>query len=223
MQDNWLTWRHAFKLDPDRKLDDQALERLCLSGSDGIIVGGSSGVTYENTVDLLARIRRYAISCVLEVSNLEAVVPGFDGYLIPIVLNTHNAEWIIGQHRQAIQRYSAVMPWAEMTPEGYLILNPESTAAKLTEAYLPTEEELMATAELADKLLRLPVIYVEYSGIYGDMDIVQRIRSRLKQARLVYGGGIDSAARAAAAREAADLIVVGNVVYTDLEAALATV
>lgn len=54
-------WKHIFKLDPDRDISDDALERVCLSGTDAVMVGGSTGVTFDNTVDLLARIRRYEV------------------------------------------------------------------------------------------------------------------------------------------------------------------
>ena len=74
-------WKHVFKLDPDRDISDAALDRLCLSGTDAILVGGSSGVTFDNTVDLLARIRQYEVPVVLEISNQEAIVPGFDLFL----------------------------------------------------------------------------------------------------------------------------------------------
>ncbi len=224
MNEAALAWRHAFKLDPDRAISDEALERLCLSGSDGIIVGGSSGVTYENTADLLARVRRYEIPIALEASAIEAIVPGFDAYLIPMVLNTNNAEWIIGQHLRALRRYSQLLPWDKIIVEGYIILNPDSTAARVTEAYMPEmEADVLALAELADRLLRLPILYIEYSGSYGDITLVQRIRDSLTQARLLYGGGIDSGVRAEDARQAADTIIVGNVIYRDLDAALQTV
>lgn len=88
LADSIQSWKHVFKLDPDKELDDEALDAVCMSGTDAIMVGGSSGVTYENTVDLLSRVRRYEVPCVLEVSDLEAVVPGFDLYMIPMVLNT---------------------------------------------------------------------------------------------------------------------------------------
>jgi putative glycerol-1-phosphate prenyltransferase len=219
-----LAWRHAFKLDPERSIDEEALERICLSGSDGIIVGGSSGVTYENTVDLLSRIRRYEMPCVLEVSVMEAIVPGFNAYLIPMVLNTHNADWIIGRHQQALRRFGKLLPWDKLIVEGYIILNPDSTAARVTEAYIPKDDaEIHAMAELADRLLKLPIIYMEYSGTYGDIKLVRSIRDKLKQARLVYGGGISSAEQATEAGQAADMIIVGNLIYTDLDAALITV
>ena len=96
MSDAWFSgWRHVFKLDPDRELSDEALDAVCTSGTDAIIVGGSSGVTYENTVDLMARVRRYAVDCALEVSALEGAVPGFDGYFVPIVLNTGAAQGVM--------------------------------------------------------------------------------------------------------------------------------
>lgn len=75
---NYQDWKHVFKLDPDKPVTDEALERLCMSGTDAIVVGGTTGVTFDNTVDLLARIRQYELPCVLEISNQEAIVPGFD-------------------------------------------------------------------------------------------------------------------------------------------------
>lgn len=127
-------WRHVFKLDPDREITDEELDLVCMSGTDAIIVGGSSGITYDNTVDLMSRVRRYELPCVLEVSDLEAVVPGFDGYLIPMVLNATDSKWMIGHHQQAIERYGYLIPWDLLIAEGYIVLNANSTVARLTGA-----------------------------------------------------------------------------------------
>jgi putative glycerol-1-phosphate prenyltransferase len=217
-------WRHVFKLDPAREIGDWALDRVCLSGTDAIIVGGSSDVTYDNTVDLLARIRKYALPCVLEISTTEAIVPGFDLYFIPVVLNANDTDYITGQHQRALRDYGALLHWDQIVPEGYLILNPESTAADVTEANCDlTEQDVVAYARLADKLFRMPIFYMEYSGVFGNMEWVQEAANVLQGSQLFYGGGIDSPEKANLAAQAAHTIVVGNAVYDCLEMALATV
>lgn len=217
-------WRHVFKLDPDREITDEALDRVCMSGTDAIMVGGSSGVTYDNTVDLMSRVRRYELPCVLEVSDLEAVVPGFDGYLIPMVLNTTDSQWLIGQHQRAIEQYGYLIPWDELIAEGYIVLNADSTVARMTGANTNlSTEAVVAYAQTAERLMGLSVVYLEYSGTFGDMELVAQTRRKLERAHLIYGGGIDGAEKAAQAARAADTVVVGNIVYSDLAKALETV
>ncbi|WP_423802979.1 heptaprenylglyceryl phosphate synthase [Paenibacillus dendrobii] len=217
-------WRHVFKLDPDREIDDNALEAVCMSGTDAIMVGGSSGVTYDNTVDLLSRVRRYELPCVLEVSNLEMIVPGFDLYMIPMVMNTADTKWITGQHQQAVEEYGYMIPWDLLVPEGYIILNSDSTVARMTGAQTELDAAgAAAYAQVADKLMSLPVVYAEYSGTFGDMDTVKKIHQSVNTARLFYGGGIHDAETAAKAAAVCDTIVVGNAVYDNLKQALLTV
>ncbi|MCD1260770.1 heptaprenylglyceryl phosphate synthase [Paenibacillus athensensis] len=217
-------WKHVFKLDPDKELADEALERLCLSGTDAMMVGGTSGVTFDNTVDLLARIRRYEVPCVLEISSREAIVPGFDLFLIPVVLNAGDPQWIVGHHHTALKEYGALLNWDEILTEGYVVMNGEATAAKLTAANTALDaRDVAAYARMADKLFRMPIVYVEYSGRFGDLELVKKAGAVLEQARLFYGGGIDSVDKARAAAAVADTIVVGNIIYSDLEQALRTV
>ncbi|WEK53847.1 MAG: heptaprenylglyceryl phosphate synthase [Candidatus Cohnella colombiensis] len=217
-------WKHVFKLDPERSITDAALEAICLSGTDAIIVGGSSGVTYENTVDLLSRIRRYEVPCALELSDVRCGVPGFDGYFIPSVLNTMHTEWMIGHHVNALQHFAHLLPWESVVGEAYLVLNEESTVAHVSDARANlTIDEAVAYSQVADRLWRVPVLYVEYSGKFGSMELVGRIHQGLEQAHLFYGGGIDNASRAQEAATVSDTIVVGNIIYDNLDAALATV
>ncbi|RCX18996.1 putative glycerol-1-phosphate prenyltransferase [Fontibacillus phaseoli] len=224
MKQSLQSWRHVFKLDPDRLIGDEALEAVCMSGSDAIMVGGSSGLTYDNTVELLSRIRQFEIPCVLEVSDLEAVTPGFDLYMIPMVLNTTRSDWLIGHQARAVEQYGYMIPWDMLVPEGYIVLNPDSTVARITEADSRLDASAVAAyAQVADKLLRMPIVYVEYSGMFGDMELVSDVRRSLYDARLFYGGGITDAESARRAAAVCDTIVVGNVVYSDLQAALDTV
>jgi putative glycerol-1-phosphate prenyltransferase len=220
----YSNWRHVFKLDPEREIGDEALEAVCSSGTDAILVGGSSGVTFDNTVELLSRLRRFELPCALELSDPAAGVPGFDGYLVPMVLNSRKRDWLIGHQMAALRDYGHLLPWESVTGEAYLVLNGDSSAARVTDADTGiSEEEAAAYAQVADRLWRVPVLYVEYSGTFGDMPLVRRIRRELQQAQLFYGGGIDSPWKARQAAEAADTIVVGNIIYSDLDAALATV
>ncbi|WP_418303838.1 heptaprenylglyceryl phosphate synthase [Paenibacillus crassostreae] len=218
------SWRHVFKLDPDRELDDRSLDAVCMSGTDAIMVGGSSGVTYENTIDLLSRVRHYELPCVQEVSDMESIVPGFDLYLIPMVLNSSNPAWIVGHQQQAIERFGYLIPWELLVTEGYIVLNADSTVAQLTDAYTELEPlGVVAYAQVADKLMSLPIVYLEYSGTYGDMETVRAVHEELEDAQLIYGGGIKDLHTAQQAAAVSDTIVVGNIIYENLEQALQTV
>ena len=166
---DFTTWRHAFKLDPAKTMTNEQLELLAESGTDGIIVGGTDGVTIDNVLDLLVRIRRYSVPVALEISTVESVTPGFDFYFIPTVLNSTKVEWINGLHHYALREYGHMMDWDEIITEGYCILNPDCKAAKLTGVTeVPDEEDVIAYARMAEHLFKLPIFYMEYSGMYGD-------------------------------------------------------
>jgi putative glycerol-1-phosphate prenyltransferase len=217
-------WKHVFKLDQNKELSDEDLEAICESGTDGLIIGGTDGVTLDNTLQLLARVRRFSVSVALEVSNLESITPGFDYYFIPSVMNSQKIDWISGLHHQAIKEYGAIMNWDEIVMEGYCILNPEAKAAVVTEAKTNlSDEDVIAYARMAERLYRFPIFYLEYSGTYGDSNLVRKVKHVLEETKLVYGGGIETLEQAQEMAGVADVIVVGNIIYDNLEAALKTV
>jgi putative glycerol-1-phosphate prenyltransferase len=222
---NFREWRHVFKLDPNKELSDQDLEKICESGTDAVIVGGTDNVTLENVLGLMARIRRYTVPCVLEVSNTDIVTPGFDLYFIPTILNTGDAQWITGLHHQAVKEFGEIMNWEEIVMEGYCILNEECKAAMLTNANTNLSiEDVKAYAMMTEKMFHLPIFYLEYSGMYGDSRIVAEVKEILgENTTLFYGGGISSPEQAHEMSEFADVTVVGNAVYENLNAALGTV
>lgn len=218
------TWRHVFKLDPAKDITDEELELIAESGTDGIIVGGSDGVTLDNVLDLLVRIRRFSVPLALEVSTVESLTPGFDFYFIPTVLNSTKAKWINGLHHGALREYGHMMDWDEVIPEGYCILNPTCKAAQLTGVTeVPDVEDVIAYARMAEHLFKLPVFYIEYSGMYGDPEIVREASRILDNTQLFYGGGITNAKEASKMAEVADTVVVGNIIYENIKSALSTV
>jgi putative glycerol-1-phosphate prenyltransferase len=217
-------WRHVFKLDPNKELAEDHLEKICESGTDAIIVGGTDGVTLEKVLDLMARIRRFSVPCVLEVSTIEMVTPGFDLYFIPTILNSSDTKWITGLHHQAVKEFGEIMDWDEIVMEGYCILNEECKAAKLTNANTNlTDEEVNAYAVMAEKMFQLPIFYLEYSGKYGEVELVAKVKKSLEKTILFYGGGISTMEQAVEMAKHADVIVVGNAIYENLNLALETV
>jgi putative glycerol-1-phosphate prenyltransferase len=217
-------WRHVFKLDPNKEISDEQLEKVCESGTDAVIVGGTDGVTLENVLDLMARIRRYTIPCVLEVSGIETITPGFDLYFIPTILNSSDANWITGLHHQAVKEFGEIIDWDELILEGYCIINEDCKVAKLTKAKTDvTTDDVKAYAMMAEKMFQLPIFYLEYSGKYGDVELVADVKKVLKNTTLFYGGGISTVEQAAEMGKHANVIVVGNAIYENFEQALATV
>ncbi|SFF85192.1 putative glycerol-1-phosphate prenyltransferase [Halobacillus alkaliphilus] len=216
-------WKHVFKLDPQKTLSDHDLQLILESGTDAVIIGGTDGVTFENVSDLFDRVQPYDVPCLLEVSDIEVIAPEFDGYLIPMVLNSREKKWMLDIHHQAVKEYGDIMDWDQMVVEGYCVLNEKAKVFKHANCYLPDEEDVLAYARMAEHMFHLPVFYLEYSGTYGDPELVKKITNELQHTTVVYGGGIRSSKQAEEMSACADVIVVGNVLYEDLDAALKTV
>ncbi len=212
----WKNWRHVVKLDPDKPADEWLIEQVIASGTDAIIVGGTQNITREKVLKLFKLLKPYKLPKILEVSTIESITFGFDGYLIPVVLNAGDPKWIIGAHKEAVKLAGDLMEWDEVLPEGYIILNPECAAFKLTAARHPlSEQDILAYARCGENLFSLPLIYLEYSGTFGNPKLVSQIKSGLTKAKVFYGGGIDNAQKAETMSKVADTIIVGNMIYTE--------
>jgi putative glycerol-1-phosphate prenyltransferase len=217
-------WKHIFKLDPAKEISDEDLDRICESGTDAIIVGGTDNITLDGVLDLLSRIRRsHTVPVILEVSTEDALTPGFDYYFIPMVLNSKEKKWMMDVQHQAIKKYIDMMEYSEVFFEGYCILNEDAKAFKHTNSYLPDDEDVKAYAYMAEHIFHLPIFYMEYSGKYGDPALVQAAKEELKETLLFYGGGIENAKQAKEMKQLSDVIIVGNSIYTDIKNALKTV
>ena len=66
-------------------------------------------------------------------------------------------------------------------------------------------------------------VYVEYSGRYGDPRLIRAAREGIVRSRLFYGGGISTPEQAREAARLADTVVVGNLIYYNVDAAVQTV
>lgn len=219
----WENWNHITKLDPDKHVSQNDLKTIVESGTDAIMISGTQNITSKNTAQLISRLKDYEIPKLLEPATPEAVMyEDIDYIFVPLVINAGDLKWVVGKHVEWIRTHT--IQWDRVIPEAYIVLNPESAVAKLTKSMTDlTPDEVIAYAQYAEKYLRLHIIYIEYSGTYGDPDLVKELSESLNEASLFYGGGIDSKEKAAEMKSYADVIIVGNVVYTDMDKFIETI
>jgi phosphoglycerol geranylgeranyltransferase len=219
----WENWRHITKLDPDKDLPADNLETIIASGTDAIMISGTQNITNKKVSALISLLKDCDLPKILEPATPDAVVgDGVDYVFVPLVANTGDLNWIVGKHKDWIMHYP--INWGKVFAEAYIVMNPESAVARVTKSKTNLSvEEVIAYARYAEKYLRLPIVYLEYSGAYGDPTVVKELGNSLSDATLFYGGGIESAEAAAEMKRYADVIIVGNVVYTDMDKYLATI
>ncbi len=215
-------WQHIFKLDPAKKINDDDLEKIKQSDTDALIVGGTDNIEAEDVIDLLLRLTDTSLPVILEVSTMDAIVPGFDYYFIPLVLNSKDKKWMMDIHHEAIKEYKEYLDFAELFIEGYCIFNEDAKVYQKTNCSKPTVEDAVAYAYMAEHFFKLPSFYIEYSGKYGDIDIVRQVSEELNDTLLFYGGGITTLNQAKEMKQYADVIIVGNVIYEDINQAIET-
>lgn len=217
-------WKHIFKLDPAKPISDEDLGLICRSGTDAIMIGGTDNVTEDNVSHLMKKVNTHSVPLIFEFSNLESIVPGFDLYFIPTVLNSMDVKFHNGMLLEALKNYGYLIDFEEIVFEGYVVLNPDCKVAKLTQANTQiTTEDIEAYAQMINDIYKLPVMYIEYSGVYGGVDMVEAAAYSLSNTQLFYGGGISDYEEAEAMASVADTIIVGNIIYEDINKALKTV
>ncbi len=219
---NWRKWRLAVKFDPDRQLPEKAFLALKHKNIDAVIIGGTEGINFDNTWQLAESVRQSGYTGVMlqEISSMDAVVPNVDGYLIPMVLNAGDKKWLIENQIDAIKKYDGIINWKNIIAEGYLVCNQQSAVGRLTDSSKITKEDAVAYTHLAEELLGLPVLYIEYSGVYGDIDLIRQVSQTRKKTQLFYGGGIKSIAQLNEVALYVDTVILGNVFYENPDSAL---
>jgi phosphoglycerol geranylgeranyltransferase len=211
----WKDWVHVTKLDPDKQLKPGDIEAIAASGTDALMLSGTLNVTKENLSALLKEVKACNIPLVMEPAGPEAVLMKEINYVfVPSVLNTTDVQWLVGKHRAWVQMQKGKIPWDVIVPEAYIVLNPHSSVGKVTKAMCDlSAEEVAAYTSIADHYFHFPVVYLEYSGTFGNPEIVKAASEAIDKSVLYYGGGINSAKKAAQMGKYADTIVVGNAVY----------
>lgn len=206
-------WSHITKLDPDKELSEEVADGIAGSGTDAVVVGGTQGVTRAKARAFLSTLDGVGVPVVVEPSNPANVVRGGKDLLVPTVLNAGSVDWVVGAHKEWV-RVEEDIVWSSVHAEGYIVMNPDSAVGRVTEAATDIEpEEAAAYAKVAEMYFGLPVVYVEYSGTFGDTEVVEAVSNAVERATLFYGGGVDSYDKAHEMARYADCVVVGDVAH----------
>ncbi|WP_227357091.1 phosphoglycerol geranylgeranyltransferase [Haladaptatus salinisoli] len=218
----WAQWEHVTKVDPDKALHEgDTYAAIATTGTDALILGGTTNVTESSIQSILAALTPAEIPIFVEPTYRPTQFhrEGLAGYLVPIVLNAGHPPWLIGAHHEWAR--SSDLEWDYVHPEAYIVLNPASSVATYTQADCDLDrDDVVAYAELAEQILGQEIVYLEYSGIFGDPAIVAATRDALSSAQLFYGGGIHDYDSAYKMASVADTVIVGDVLH---EAGIETV
>ncbi len=222
----WFKWKHITKLDPDKENSPLLVKNIIKSGTNAIMVSGTQNVTPKKVEYLLSLLEGCSLPVILEPSHKGIVRFDVDYIFVPTVLNATERWWFIEAHkdwlRQSIKMESKG-EWEKIVCEAYIVLNKDSAVARVTKSNTNLQDDdVVAYALFADRLLRVPIVYLEYSGRYGDPELVAKVKKFVKEASLFYGGGIDSKDKAEEMSKYATIIV-GNVVYEDFKRYLSTI
>ncbi len=214
----WAEWDHIVKVDPDKTLvEGETFKDVCATGTDALEIGGTTGMTEEKMARVVEATTAYDIPVYIEPSNVGAVVhrDGLDGYLVPVVLNAGDMFWVTGAHKEWA-RLDDDIDWDSTFTEAYIVLNPNSSVATYTDADCNLSvDEVAAYAEVAERLFGQRIVYIEYSGTFGDPEIVQAAAEPLDSANLFYGGGIRDYDAAYEMGRRVDTVVVGDLVHDE--------
>ncbi|WP_138005102.1 phosphoglycerol geranylgeranyltransferase [Halalkalirubrum salinum] len=212
----WEAWDHILKIDPDKELlAGETFEDVCQTGTDAIEIGGTLGMTEEKMQRVIDACAAYDVPLYQEPSNPSVVIdsPALDGYLIPTVFNSTDPFWIVGAHKEWV-RIENGLDWDRTTTEAYIVMNPDASVAEYTEADCDqSPEDVASYARVAEKMFGQEIVYIEYSGTFGDPEIVAAAQDGLDDATLFYGGGIRDYDAAYEMGQHADVVVVGDLLH----------
>ena len=217
MSEAWTDWDHIVKVDPDKELaPGDSFEDVCRTGTDALEIGGTLDMTEEKMQAVIDACAKYDVALYQEPSNPAVVVDddALDGYLVPTVFNAGDVSWVVGAHKEWVRLDE--IDWDRTFTEAYIVLNPDASVAELTEADCDqSAEDVAAYAELAEHMFGQPIVYIEYSGTFGDPEKVRAASEAIDEATLFYGGGIHDYESANTMAQHADVVVVGNLLHEE--------
>lgn len=210
-------------------------DAVMISGSDGVTAENTS-----ETLEALKDLDKITIQEPYRSSHVsEKNASEFDYIGVPSVING-NGKHLLGKHidfyskfpdkiedarnraarkaplngffQEVAEEYAEAYLRDKFFSQAYVVQNKDSSVAELSEVGESMSlDEVRGVSETINTQADFDVMYIEYSGTYGDPEIVREASEHLKDTPLLYGGGIRSYEQAEEMLEAgADAVVVGD-------------
>lgn len=213
---------HLSLLDPDKLSPAEAGEvsfRAQLAGSDGIMVGGSTGVTHDQVDATVRAIKdRVRIPVILFPGSAHALSRYADAVYFMSMLNSTDVRMVVGEQARAAR---AIQAWGlETIPMGYLIVEPGMRVGEVGHAKpIPRDDvEEAVRYALTAQFLGMQLVYLE-AGSGAPEPVPPKMVAAVKREigiPLIVGGGIrDADAARDIAKAGADIVVTGTVIEED--------
>jgi phosphoglycerol geranylgeranyltransferase len=213
---------HMTLIDPAKQPSEEAVEvasRAERSGTDAIMVGGSTGVTQKNLDETVDAIKR---GCKLPViyfpSGANAIARHADAIYFMSMLNSRNVKNVTGEHWRGapIVRKLGIEPISM----GYVIVEPGMKVGEVGEADLVRRDDIERAVgyAVATEMFGMDLLYLEAGSGAPEPVPVKMVRAVRQSIRIpvVVGGGINTEDKASEIASAgADIVVTGTLVENE--------
>ncbi len=208
---------HMALLDPDKQEPEvagQIAARMREAGTDGVLIGGSTGVTAENLTATTLAIRESSGLPVIHFpGGPHELSPAVDAILFMSMVNSANTDMIIGFHAFAAPIVKKLD--IEAISMGYIIVEPGMKVGEVGQAKCVKRDDVPRAVgyAMACEMLGMKMVYLEAGSGAGEPVPPEMITAVKKSISvpLIVGGGIRTPEAAKAAREAgADIIITGT-------------
>jgi phosphoglycerol geranylgeranyltransferase len=210
---------HMTLIDPDKltpKECSKIAELAYWAGTDAIMVGGSTGIDFENlNKSVLAMKEKIPIPIIQFPSHAGALTPNSDAIYFMSMLNSMDINFIIGEQMRA--SHSIKKMGIETIPMGYVIVEPGMKVGEMGSADPVKRNDINRAIgyALAAELLGMDLFYLE-AGSGAPLPVPEDMVSSVAEVLsipLVVGGGIRDAKSAKEISQAgADIVVTGTIV-----------
>jgi phosphoglycerol geranylgeranyltransferase len=209
---------HLGLVDPDKQGTREAGEIAALfaaAGSDGIMVGGSTGVDPRITDETVLEIkRRCGLPVILFPAGAACLSRHADALFFMMLLNSRDRRFLIEEQRRGAPCIKSF--GLEPIPMGYLIFEPGMRAGEVGRAELVARGDIQLAVEyaLAAQYYGMSAVYLEAGSGAPEPVSPSAIRGVKKELSIpvIVGGGITTAQEArATVRAGADIVVTGTV------------